>query len=139
MYLRYMTIAFVTNGMGIFGLRVLTGDGVANMDVYQYLTIWYLAGALLAAFAYFSKARRPFSREVLIGGAMAASSVCAQLCMARSLSGGLPGYVVFPIATGGGLLLVVAVGIGLFGERMGMPGYFGIGVGTLALILLALP
>jgi multidrug transporter EmrE-like cation transporter len=139
MYLRYMTIAFAANGMGIFGLRVLTGAGVRHTDVFQYLTIWYLAGALLSAFAYFSKARRPFSREIFIGGAMALSSVCGQLSMAGALSGGLPGYMVFPVATGGGLLLVVAVGIGLFRERMGMPGYLGIGVGTVALILLALP
>jgi hypothetical protein len=47
--------------------------------------------------------------------------------------------LVFPVATGGGLLLVLAVGILFFHERLSAPGYLGIALGTAALILLALP
>ena len=56
MYLRYMSIAFVTNGLGVFGLRILTAVGLANTDTIQYLTIWYLAGAALAFLAWLGSA-----------------------------------------------------------------------------------
>jgi hypothetical protein len=138
MYLRYMSIAFVTNGLGVFGLRILTGYGLANTDTLQYLTIWYVAGAALAFLAWLGTGKL-LLREWIIGGAMAVCSLCGQLGMIRALGGGLPGYVVFPVATGGGLLFVVAVGVSLFRERIGIAGYIGIAVGTIALILLALP
>jgi multidrug transporter EmrE-like cation transporter len=180
MYFRYMSIAFVTNGLGVFGLRILAAAGLANTDTIQYLTIWYLAGTALALLAWLGSAKllpggsrrnreqtvlsaretteiqpvtrqksspSPLSpgsgkllpREWMIGGAMAVCSLCGQLGMARALAGGLPGYVVFPVATGGGLLFVVAAGVSLFRERIGAAGYLGIAVGTIALILLALP
>ena len=69
---------------------------------------------------------------------MALCSLGGQLGMALSLRS-IPGFVVFPVATGGGLLFVVAVGIGLFHEPMSRLGYLGIATGTTALILLALP
>jgi len=138
MYFRYMSIAFVTNGLGVFGLRILAAAGLANTGTIQYLTIWYLAGAALAFLAWLGSGKL-LPREWMIGGAMAVCSLCGQLGMARALAGGLPGYVVFPVATGGGLLFVVAAGVSLFRERIGAAGYLGIAVGTIALILLALP
>jgi|SRR5581483_4653215 len=137
MYFRYMCIAFVANGLGVFGLRILAAAGLANTDTFQYLTIWYLAGAALALAAL--NTRKLFLKEWIIGGAMAVCSLFGQVGMAGALSGGLPGYVVFPVATGGGLLFVVAVGVSFFRERIGASGYLGIAVGTVALVLLALP
>ena len=139
MYTRYMAIAFLTNGLGVFGLRVLTGLGLAPSSFVRYLAIWYLAGLLLAALVYFRQLGRPRAKEASIGLAMALCSLCGQLGMAQALSGGLPGFVVFPVATGGGLLFVVLIGVWLFRERMQPLGYLGITVGVLALILLAVP
>ena len=51
----------------------------------------------------------------------------------------MPGFVVFPVATGGGLTFVVLVGVLLFKEPMGLLGYLGIATGACALLLLALP
>jgi multidrug transporter EmrE-like cation transporter len=70
---------------------------------------------------------------------MAVCSLVGQTGMAFALSGGVPGYVVFPVATGGGLIFVVMVGVLLFREPMGPFGYLGIATGVSALILLALP
>jgi hypothetical protein len=138
MYFRYMAVAFVTNGLGVFGLRMLAGAGLANTDAVQYLTIWYLAGCALAFLAWLRSGELA-RREWMIGGSMALCSLCGQLGMAVALGRGLPGYVVFPVATGGGLLFVVATGVGLFRERLGAAGYAGIALGTVALVLLALP
>jgi len=90
MYFRYMSIAFVTNGLGVFGLRILAAAGLANTDSVQYLTIWYFAGAALAFLAWL-RSGKLLSREWLIGGAMAVCSLCGQLGMANALAGGLPG------------------------------------------------
>jgi len=138
-YFRYMLVAFLTNGLGVFGLRVLAGLGMGNVQEQQYLSIWYIAGAIVAAVP-FLRLRKPLEhREWLLGGAMAACSLCGQLGMALSLSNGLPGFVVFPVATGGGLLFVLGIGVLVFRERVSWIGYLGITAGTLALVLLASP
>lgn len=139
MYTRYMAVAFLTNGLGVFGLRVLTGWGLAPGSFVQYLAVWYLAGLLLAALIYLRQLGRPRAKEAAIGLAMALCSLGGQVGMARALSGGLPGFVVFPVATGGGLLFVVLIGVWLFRERMQPLGYLGITVGVFALVLLAVP
>ena len=138
-YIRYMAIALVTNGLGAFGLRVLAGAGLGNIGQTQYLALWYAAGFLLAAAAFFVKYAKPDRRELVVGSGMALCSLAGQLGMALSLSAGIPGFIVFPVATGGGLILVVLVGVLLFREPMGFLGYLGVATGTCALVLLALP
>ncbi|NUN03427.1 MAG: hypothetical protein HUU41_20155 [Bryobacteraceae bacterium] len=134
-----MTIAFVTNGLGAFGLRILAGEGLGGTTEIQYLTLWYALGFVTALAAYMMQARRPVLKEAAIGFGMAVCSLCGQLGMALSLSNGIPGFIVFPVATGGGLLFVVAVGRLIFREPMGVLGKLGILLGVVALIVLALP
>ncbi len=137
MYVRLMLVAFLTNGLGTFGLRILAGSGLGAVTELQYLTLWYSFGCLMAVAACASRLSRPKRREIVIGGAMALCSLCGQMGMALSLSSGIPGFVVFPIATGGGLLFVVAVGVLAFREPIRGLGYLGIATGTAALVLLA--
>jgi multidrug transporter EmrE-like cation transporter len=139
MYLRCMAIAFLTNGLGAFGLRVLAGAGLGDVDQTQYLTLWYAAGLLLAAVAFFRRYPKPSTKELGIGSGMAICSLLGQVGMVLALSNGIPGFVVFPVATGGGLLMVAMVGVLLYREPIGWLGYVGIGTGVSALILLALP
>ena len=139
MYTRYMTIAFLTNGLGAYGLRVLAGAGLGDVNTVQYLALWYLAGMLLAGMVYVRQLGRPSGNEVLIGSGMALCSLTGQTGMSLALSGHLPGFVVFPVAIGGGLLMVVLVGVLLFREKVHPLGYLGIASGVSALILLALP
>lgn len=139
MYFRYMLVAFLTNGLGAFGLRILVGMGLADRFKLQYLAVWYLAGSGLAATVYLIGRRRPRRLEILIALAMGLCSLLGQLGMALALAGGVPGYVVFPVATGGGMLLVVLAGVLLFRERITLWGYLGVLVGCIALALLSLP
>ena len=138
-YLRYMSLAFASNGLGAFGLRILAGAGLGQVNEIQYLAMWYSAGLILALWAYLRRHGLPDRRELVIGFGMACCSLCGQLGMALSLSAGVPGFIVFPVATGGGLLLVVIVGRTIYGEPMGRRGILGITVGVLAMVLLALP
>jgi hypothetical protein len=133
-----MGLAFLTNGLGAFGLRILAGAGLGRITEIQYLMLWYAFGFATALFAYVGSGR-PTRREAVIGSAMAVCSLCGQIGMALSLSGGVPGFIVFPVATGGGLFLVVAAGHLIYHESIGMYGKLGVLTGVIALVILALP
>ncbi|MBS1801216.1 MAG: hypothetical protein JSS95_15495 [Acidobacteria bacterium] len=133
-----MAVAFVTNGLGAYGLRVLAGAGFGNLET-KYLLIWYMAGSILALAVAVRHLGKPTVRELGIGILMALCSVLGQTGMALAMSGGIPGYVVFPVAVGGGLILVVMVGVFVFRERLSLLLGIGIASGLASLILLALP
>lgn len=134
-----MAVAFVTNGLGAYGLRVLAGAGLGGVDETQYLAIWYIAGSILALTVALRHMGRPTAKEFGIGMLMALCSVLGQTGMALAMSGGIPGYVVFPVAVGGGLILVVMVGVFAFRERVSPLLGLGVASGLASLILLALP
>lgn len=138
LYVRYMAVAFVTNGLGAFGVRILAGKGLGDTTEMQYLTLWYFFGFATALLAY-ATSGRPNAREALIGSAMAVCSLSGQIGMALSLSNGVSGFIVFPVATGGGLLLVVAAGRLIYRESLGLFGKLGVLMGVFALVVLALP
>lgn len=66
------------------------------------------------------------------------ASFGAQFSSFLALEQKVPGYIVFPLATGGSLVLVAAAGVLLFRERIGGYGIAGIMTGVLALLLLSL-
>src|SRR5881296_349305 len=110
MYIRYMLLAFLTNGLGVFGLRILAGAGLGNVPPAHYLSLWYLSGCAVAAVVYLRKHDKPARREVIIGGLMALCSACGQLGIALSLQN-IDDIVVYPVTIGGDMLFIVAVEI----------------------------
>ena len=84
----------------------------------------------------FSKNRRFTKQEVLVGIGLASSAVLGQLGMALSLDHGIPGFVVFQVAPGGGLFFVVLAGVLFFKERVSIYGVAGIVIGMAALGIL---
>jgi multidrug transporter EmrE-like cation transporter len=134
-----MAIAFVTNGLGAYGLRILAGAGLGKVDETQYLALWYIAGLILAITFALRRKGRFATKEFGIGLVMALCSVLGQTGMVLAMSGGIPGFVVFPVAVGGGLILVVLVGVFAFRERVSPLLCLGVASGLASLILLALP
>lgn len=134
-----MLVAFVANGLGAFGLRILAGMGVAGKYNLQYLCALYGGGALLACVAFLIHNRRPERRELVVTAGMALASIFGQLGMMMALEKGLPGFVVFPVCIGGGMLLVLLAATVFFGERLSTYGYLGVVIGFASLILLAFP
>lgn len=134
-----MVVAFVANGLGAFGLRVLAGMGVVGKYNLQYLCALYGGGALLACVAYFIHNRQPERRELVVTAGMALASIFGQLGMMMALEKGLPGFIVFPVCIGGGMLLVLVAATVFFGERLSIYGYLGVVIGFASLILLAFP
>ena len=137
-WLRLMLVAFVANGIGPFGLKVLTELGLAGAYQAQYLLYWYLGGFVFAAAALWRSGLRPRGSEVLLGGLMGACSLLGQSFTGLALSSGMPGHVVFPITTGGSLFLVATAGLVLFKEKVGPYGIAGMVLGIAALVGLSL-
>jgi drug/metabolite transporter (DMT)-like permease len=131
-----MLVAFVTNGLGPFGLKILSERNLASYQP-QYLVYWYLGGAVFGALAFFRGARHVETREVGLGAAMGLCSLCGQTFTGLALAQGVPGHVAFPLTTGGSLFLVAAAGILLFKERVGAYGVGGIVLGIVSLIMLS--
>ncbi len=135
-WFRLMLIAFVTNGISPFGLKVLAELGLSRYE-FQYLIFWYSGGLALTALTLGIR-DLPFYRwELLIGAGMGFCSLGGQYLMGRALAAGLPGHIVFPIATGGTLFIVALVGILVFKEQVGPYGRAGMLLGILALVILS--
>ena len=139
MWFRLILVAFITNGLGAFGLRILAGMGFADRYKFHYLVGLYLGGAVVAGLAYFLHNRRPLRRELVVTAGMATCSILGQIGMMMALQRGLPGFVVFPVCVGGGMLLVLGTAVVFFRERLSVAGYVGIAIGFVSLILLAFP
>lgn len=137
-WMRLMLIAFVANGLGPFGLKIMAEKGLSESYHFQYLLWWYAGGFVfcLAAFLIERVCLQP--REVVMAFGIGAGSFGGQLFSLMALEKGVPGYIVFPVTTGGNLFLVAAAGVFLFRERIGKYGIAGILVGVLALVLLSL-
>jgi drug/metabolite transporter (DMT)-like permease len=137
-WLRLMLIAFVANGLGPFGLKIMAEKGLSEKYHYQYLILWY-AGGLLFGLAWFLATRGRFrAQELVMGFGIGMGSFGGQLFSLLALERNVPGYVVFPMTTGGNLFLVAAAGIFIFREKVGPYGIAGILTGILSLVLLSL-
>ena len=58
-WLRLMLVAFVANGIGPFGLKILSERGLASQYQAQYLLYWYLGGFMFAMAALWRSGLRP--------------------------------------------------------------------------------
>jgi multidrug transporter EmrE-like cation transporter len=130
-----MAVAFLANGLGPFGLRVLEDKGLLAPHRLPYLAWWYAGGLLLAAIPYWRRPQRLTRSEVFLGVAMACCSFGGQLATALALAS-VPGHIAFAVTTGGNLFIVAAAGIFIFRERIGVYGSAGILLGIASLLLL---
>jgi drug/metabolite transporter (DMT)-like permease len=136
-WIRLMLVAFLANGLGPFGLRVLAAHGLAAFQS-QYLFFWYMGGFVFALVALLISRSGVNGREVLLGAVMGGCSFAGQSFTALALSKGLPGHIAFPLTTGGSLFLVALAGIVLFKERIGPYGLCGIILGVASLVMLSI-
>ncbi len=137
-WLRLMLVAFVANGIGPFGLKILSEQGLAAHvpgAVPPRTGIWARSCSRIAAL--WRSRLRPYGREVWLGALMGACSLLGQAFTGLALSHGVPGHVAFPITTGGSLFLVAAAGLLLFKEKVGAYGMAGMVLGIAALVALS--
>jgi drug/metabolite transporter (DMT)-like permease len=137
-WLRLMLIAFVANGLGPFGLKIMTEKGLSETYHYQYLVLWYGGGLVFGLVSSLATRTRFELRDVVTALGIGAGSFGGQLFSLLALEQRVPGYIVFPMTTGGNLFLVAAAGVLLFRERIGPYGVAGIFIGIVSLVLLSL-
>jgi multidrug transporter EmrE-like cation transporter len=137
-WLRLMLVAFVANGLGPFGLKMMAAKGLSEAYHYQYLLWWYAGGLALGIVALAAMRSGLRAREVAFGCAVGIGSFGGQLFSSLALEQGVPGHIVFPATTGGNLFLVAAAGLLLFREKLGPYGIAGILTGIASLVLLGL-
>ena len=139
MWLLLMLVAFLFNGCGVFGLRILAGMGLTETHVNQYLLYFYLGGFLFMAAVLLIQRVAPNPREIAIGMLMAVCSLSGTAALAYALGNyQIPGNIAFPISNGGSLFVVITGGVMLFRERLGLYGVSGCALGTLAIVLLSI-
>jgi drug/metabolite transporter (DMT)-like permease len=136
-WLRWMLVAFVANGLGPFGLKILAERGLAEAYRFPYLIAWYGGGVLLMLVSLLIARQVPGKWELLLAAMMGLGSFGGQLFSSLALERNVPGHVVFPATTGGSLFFVPLLGVLLFRERISAYGIAGILIGTAALLLLS--
>jgi multidrug transporter EmrE-like cation transporter len=138
MWILFMLLAFLFDGCGVFGLRVLAGMGLAGVVTNQYLVYYYLGGFVFMALRLVAKKTWPNRTETGMGSLMALCSISGTASLAYALNTyRIPGNVAFPTANGGSLFVVVTAGMLLFHERLGWYGMSGCVLGTAAIALLS--
>jgi len=138
MWYLLMGIILLTNGMSSYGLKVIAGWGLPETDKFPYLTVWYAAGLATIGVPILFRHVRIAAREMGWSAVMAALSLGGQIAMAVALKRNVPGHVVFPIAIGGSVFIVILGGRFLFGERLNRLTTGGVSCGLAAIILLSL-
>lgn len=133
-----MLLILATNGMSAFGLKIIAGWGLAKAVTFPYLTMWYATGFFCGVVYLVYRRLRPAWSELVWGGAIATFSIGGQLAMGLALASNVPGNIVFPVAMGGSLLIVVVAGRWIFGEKMSRLSTSGVAVGFLAVVVLSL-
>ena len=131
-----MLVILLTNGMGAFGLKILSSWGLSPGIKFPYLTVWYAAGLPLIGIPMLFRGVHGGFKEVRWGALFALLSLGGQLAMSYALDFGIPGSVVYPVAVGGSILVVALAGRLLFGEKMHPLSWAGVAIGILAVILL---
>ena len=137
-WMRLMLLAFVANGLGPFGVKIMAEKGLAARYQFQYLLWWYAGGLAFGLFAFLLSRGRFQVKDLVMAFGIGAGSFGGQLFSVLALEQKVPGYIVFPITTGGNLFLVAAAGFLLFREKIGRYGVAGILTGMLAIVLLTL-
>ena len=136
-WLWLMFVILLTNGMGAFGLKILSSWGLPAGMKFPYLTVWYAAGLPLIGIPMLFRGVRGGIKEIAWGALFAVLSLGGRFAMANALNLGVPGSVVFPVAVGGSILVVALAGRLLFGEKMHPLSWAGVAIGILAVALLS--
>ena len=138
-WLQLMLGAMLANGFALLGLKVLAEAGLGERYQSHYLVAWYASGLAIAIAYSIRGFRMPNRRAILVGVGMALMSFTGQTCLSLALSGGAPGYLVYPIGTGASVLFVAIAGVAILRERLSWYGIAGIVCGLVSVVILSLP
>jgi len=134
-YRRLIAAAFVLNGM----LMVITQSiGKLHLTAYIPVVLFcvYGVGCVIGAI-YMRRSGRAVQPWSVAIGAMGGIGTAVGLSTHMAAAAMLPGYIVFPMVSGGTLIIVALVGRFVFKEHIGPYGIAGIVAGACAIGLLS--
>ncbi|MDO8684219.1 MAG: hypothetical protein Q7N50_12130 [Armatimonadota bacterium] len=134
-YRRLVATAFLLNGLSMVFLKAISAEHLkAAMPMGLFLM--YVV-ASVPALAHVAAEKRRLEGKSLWIGVMA--GVCSALGTAAAgrAASLIPGYIVFPVFSGGTLLLIALTGRVVFKEKIGPYGLAGIIAGAVAIALLS--
>lgn len=134
-YRRLMTAAFVLNG----SLMVITG-AVGKLNLAEHIPVVlfcvYGVGCLIGA-VHVRRAGKALQLWSVAIGAIGGVGTAVGLSTQMAAAALLPGYIVFPVTSGGTLIIVALIGRFVLKEHIGPYGIAGIAVGAMAIALLS--
>lgn len=133
-YKQLMFIVFITNGIALIAIKVI-GENHSLNATNVFLMSLYGTASVITLINMLTNRKTMEWRSIAIGSLAGVCSLMGMFCLVKA-SSMIPGYIVFPLANGGSLLLVALVGFIIFKEKIGPYGMAGIISGILAIILL---
>jgi drug/metabolite transporter (DMT)-like permease len=134
-YKSLIAMCFLMNGLGMIGLKTVSeikhDAAIPIASLFLYMT------ALLPALIHANADRKPLEpKSIWIGVMGGIGSAVATVTSGRA-AGLIAGYIVFPVSSGGTLLMMVVTSRLLFKEKIGPYGLAGIAVSVIAIVLLS--
>jgi drug/metabolite transporter (DMT)-like permease len=134
-WLVFLTATFFLTG--IPQISQAAAVRLAKINLWSYLFVTFLAGALVFII-YLSVKKVRLPRQAFSFGALAAAgSVAGNFFTMRALTG-LPEPVVFPVIQAGPIIAAVILSLAYFKEKIKPGAYFGIMLGLAGIVLLTL-
>jgi drug/metabolite transporter (DMT)-like permease len=134
-WISFLGAAFLLNGVPQVAQAAAARLNQINLWYFLFLT--FLSGALVFGFFYLIKGMRPAPGVFSFGALAAAGSVAGNLFILKSLAS-LPETVVFPVALAGPVIGAVLLSNLFFREKIRSLGYLGMIIGLAGIILLIL-
>ncbi len=132
----------------LLGLFVTTSGGSVAARMFQevgtpgsrplLLCVWFAVAAVIALVALRRERLGPTKDDLRLGALLGSVNVIGNLTLLVALWY-LPGAIVFPAASAGGVMLTVLSARWLWGETLSRPALAGVAIAVPALVLMNLP
>ena len=134
-YGQLLAIAFLGNGLTLLGMQAAGRLRTTEASLATLLAMYAAASAITLIQ---SAARpRPVRLANLLAGMMGGLGSAVGVLYTVLATRHLPGYIVFPLTSGGIIIVVAIIGRLAFRERIGAWALAGIAVGVAGIVLLS--
>jgi len=133
----WLLAVFVTTSGGYLAARLFQEVGSPAAKPLL-LSVWFGVSALVGAFYLRVQRLAPRPADLPLGIVLGAANVIGNFALLAALES-LPGAIVFPVSTAGGLVLTILTSAALWREKLSRPALAGVLMAVPALVLMNLP
>ena len=133
----WLLALFATTSGGSLAAKLFQEGGTPLAKPFL-LAVWFGTAAVVALAALRAQRLRPSRHDLPLGLLLGSVNVVGNFALLAALEH-LPGAIVFPVASAGGVMLVVVTSAALWGERLSRLALAGVALAVPALALMNLP